>query len=473
MSFASPSFVFFLPIFILGTLLLRRRALLLFSTIGAYVFYAGGYAPYCILLFVSTVVDYFVGLGLGREDATPFQRKLYMSASLVTNLGLLAVYKYSGFAAASMNHVFSALHIHYQLPVPHLLLPIGISFYSFQTLSYTIDVYRRKIGSEKSLLNFAFYVSFFPHLVAGPIVRARDFLPQVEHHSPFGPTDTIRGIELIVVGLFKKLVVADNCAVFAERVFDNPGQYGGGAMWLGALFFAIQIYGDFSGYSDVARGLARMMGLYIKPNFRWPYFAASMAEFWRRWHMSLSYWLRDYLYVSLGGSRVSRLKLVRNLALTWFLSGLWHGAAWHFVAWGLYQGAVISGERIIENTKFGYAWEHATRLIKVPLLFLLVLLGWVLFRAPEMGVAATMWKQMLLPRGGFLRGMELFGTWPLVLVGIAALAHWVTWRTRYDIDHVSVLLRVPYGVRIALIVVGMLAVIIFAGAPRDFIYFAF
>lgn len=471
MSFASPQFVFFLIAFLIGTLLLRGKALLLFSTIGAYVFYSGSYPPYTLLLFGTTAIDYFLGLAMGREERQE-RRRLYLAISLCSNLGLLAIYKYSGFVAQSINRLLETVGIDVGMPVPHLLLPIGISFYVFQSLSYTIDVYRRVIPAEKSFLSFAFYVSFFPHLVAGPIVRARDFLPQVEKHKPFGREDTLRGLELCVVGLFKKLVVADNCATFVEPVFREPHLYGGGAIWLASTFFAIQIYGDFSGYSDVARGLARILGLYIKPNFWWPYLSHSMSEFWRRWHMSLSYWLRDYLYISLGGSRVAPLKQVRNIAVTWFLSGLWHGAAWHFVFWGLYQGAVISAERLFERTRPGKAWERAPSLLRVPVLFAIVVLGWVLFRADSVSTSAHMWAAMF-GWGDFWKGITLFGPGSLALVCLAGAVHVATWRAAYDIDTRSILLSVPYGVRIALIVGVMMVVVIFSGAPRDFIYFAF
>ncbi|MDH4046060.1 MAG: MBOAT family protein [Gemmatimonadota bacterium] len=475
MSFAQPSFLWFLLAFITGTIILRGRARIAFYTFGSYLFYSASYPPYVILLLVSTTIDYLVGRGLERVTHRPGRTALLL-ASLCTNLGLLGTFKYAGFVVTNLNHLFGGLGLSFSLPVPHLILPVGISFYTFQTLSYTIDVYRGKCPVERSLLSFACYVAFFPQLVAGPIVRATEFLPQLDGHRPLREAETVRGVELVLLGLFKKTVVADNCARFVEMIFDGNGSHGGAAIWLGSLFFAVQIYGDFSGYSDVARGLAKILGLDLPVNFRWPYLASSIGDFWRRWHITLSFWLRDYLYIPLGGSKGSAARQASSLLITWFLSGLWHGAAWTFVAWGLFHGAFIGLQRLWRAAGEAIAPRTLSipRPVAVPATFVIVLVGWVLFRANGVSQAATFIARMAgLGSTGFLDGI---GDFPLVSVAslaAAATLHLATCRFEYDVDQRSLLIGMPRAVRIVLIAAVLLVIVTFAGQQRDFIYFAF
>ncbi len=344
--------------------------------VGSYVFYAGWNELYLLLIVGSTLLDYYVGGALARTSQDRrARRKTLVTTSVVANLGLLAVFKYYGFFRDNVEATLGA-----HLPELDVLLPVGISFYTFQSLSYTIDIYRGTLQPARGLVEFALYVAFFPQLVAGPIVRASTFLPQLDHRPALGREDLHRGLERIGIGLVKKVAVADVLAVaLVDPVFADGSTLGGFAALLGVYAYALQIYCDFSGYSDIAIGSARLFGFEIPENFRRPYLATSIQDFWRRWHISLSTWLRDYLYIPLGGNRGGRWSTLRNLALTMLLGGLWHGAAWNFVLWGGLHGLWLAVGRI---------WPRVFS--RVPLLgplcaglvtFHLVCFAWVFFRA--------------------------------------------------------------------------------------------
>ena len=338
MIFSSGIFLWLFAAFILVYLLLQRRltARLLFVTAFSYYFYYKSSGTYFFLLALVTVADFFIAR-LMASSSVRWQRKVWVLVSLVINLGLLCYFKYTNFLGDVFASLVGGTFHHYDI-----FLPVGISFFTFQSLSYTIDVYRKDITPLTNLLDYAFYVSFFPQLVAGPIVRARDFIPQIRRplfvsHEMFG-----RGIFLIASGLFKKAIISDYISVnFVERIFDNPTLYSGVENLMGVYGYALQIYCDFSGYSDMAIGIALLLGFHFNKNFDSPYKSASITEFWRRWHISLSSWLKDYLYISLGGNRKGKIRQYANLIITMFLGGLWHGASWNFVVWGLLNAFFI------------------------------------------------------------------------------------------------------------------------------------
>jgi len=462
MLFHTFEFFVFLLLFVAGTALLRGQPRVWFYVGMSYVFYAAAYPPHLLLLIGSTAVDYAVGARLARAETTA-ARRLWLTASLAFNLGLLGVFKYSGFLVQG----FNALGLPLSLPDPELRLPIGISFYTFHSLSYTIDLYRRAIPPARSLAEYACFVALFPHLVAGPILRAGDLLPQIATHRPFEREATVRGMELCLVGFFKKAVIADHLARFVDPVFAAPAEHGGAMIWIAALLFTAQIYCDFSGYTDIARGLARILGFRFPQNFRWPYFSESIQDFWRRWHMSLSFWIRDYLYVSLGGSRGSLGRTLLNLLVTWLLVGLWHGAAVTFVLWGLYNGLLLALGRLLAPGRFLPRW------LCIGATLALVVFGWTVFRAQATADIAVLWGRMLAPwSAGFL---DVPATYLGLLGGLALLyvLHGLTWRRGYDPERGGILPRLPFAWRAAAVTLGAYAIVLLAGDTQSFIYFAF
>jgi alginate O-acetyltransferase complex protein AlgI len=386
--FNSLEFAVFLPTVLIVYWLLPHRLQNLLLVAASYAFYAAWDYRFLGLLVVSTGTDYAVGLGLGRARSN-LRRKLLLAFSLVVNLGILGFFKYANFFVESATDLLSSTGVEAN---PHLLgviLPVGISFYTFQTLSYTFDVYRREVEPCHDLAAFAAYVAFFPQLVAGPIERAGHLLPQMRQprRRPTRPQIT-SALHLIGAGLLKKVVLADGVAPFADRSFADPS----GptlALWVGALAFAIQIYGDFSGYTDIARGSARLLGIDLMENFRQPYLSRNITEFWQRWHISLSSWLRDYLYIPLGGNRGGRLNTYRNLLVTMLLGGLWHGAGWTFVIWGVIHGLWLAGHRWLREVR-STPDSDELRLRDAPrilMTFVTVTLVWVPFRAKDFGTA--------------------------------------------------------------------------------------
>jgi alginate O-acetyltransferase complex protein AlgI len=374
--------------------------LLLFAS---YIFYGAWDWRFLSLIWFSTIVDFLVGRTLGHEESQS-RRKLLLAVSVVTNLGLLGFFKYFNFFAAEFANFVSVFGLTAHEPTLRIILPVGISFYTFQTLSYTIDIYRRQLLPASSLLNFSLYVAFFPQLVAGPIERSKHLLPQIQSIRRVGHDDLRSGIYDIVYGLFLKVVVADNMAPLANAVF--AGGYSGGDTLIGVYAFALQIYGDFAGYSFIARGVARLLGIDLMLNFQRPYFAMDPSDFWRRWHISLSSWLRDYLYIPLGGSRGGKVFTYRNLMITMLLGGLWHGAAWTFVIWGGIHGILLIGYRIMgigtgERALAAVAdgaghrkrpvWaaprEKSRNALQAILLFQMVCVSWIFFRADSLSQA--------------------------------------------------------------------------------------
>jgi D-alanyl-lipoteichoic acid acyltransferase DltB (MBOAT superfamily) len=335
MLFNSIAYLVFLPVVFILFWSLRKylKAQNVLLLIASYVFYAWWDYRFLGLIIASTLVDYGIGLTLAKTEKIS-QRKLLLSLSLVFNLGLLCVFKYYNFFIESFVDASHTIGFSANISSLNIILPVGISFYTFQTLSYTIDVYRKQMQPTQSLVKFATYVAFFPQLVAGPIERAKHLLPQFSILKVFQGQQAISGINLILWGLFKKIVIADNCATYVNTIFSNYENLNTLTLGLGAIYFAFQIYGDFSGYTDIAIGSARLLGFDLKRNFNYPYFSRDIAEFWRRWHISLSTWFRDYLYIPLGGSRVSKGLQLRNVMIVFLVSGFWHGANWTFLMWG-------------------------------------------------------------------------------------------------------------------------------------------
>ena len=381
----------------------RGRVLLLLGA--SFYFYACWNGRLAFIICVSTVIDYLIARGM-ESMAVPRWRKLLLAVSVCGNLGLLFYFKYSNFFLQSVEASVRAMGAHASLPVLEIILPIGISFYTFEAISYTYDVYRRRIPAEKNLFHFMLFITFFPHLVAGPIVRARDFLPQVRRPKRWNWARLELGAQYFLIGMFKKMVIADRMAMFADPVFADPNQYGAVAVWVAMIAYALQIYCDFSGYSDMALGTAHMLGYKLAKNFDLPYLAANVSEFWHRWHISLSTWLRDYVYIPLGGNRNSECPRCngwltsRNLFITMALGGLWHGAAWTFVLWGVLHGVFLMVHR-----SFAALCKRAPLLdrafqswvgtgVRIGTTFLCVCLAWVFFRAPSLREAFNFLKRL-------------------------------------------------------------------------------
>lgn len=377
----------------------QNRLLLLAS----YLFYGWWDYRFLGLLLATTTIDFFCAQGVQAAATEQFKRRAFVAVSVCANLAILGLFKYFNFFAESATRLFQVFGLHADPITLRLLLPVGISFYTFQSLGYTIDVYRGRIRPAARFADYALFVSFFPQLLAGPIGRATQLLPQVENPRRVTYEDVRQGAWLILLGFFKKVVVADNLADIANAVFNFPNDYRGGAVLVGVYAYAFQIYGDFSGYSDIARGLARLMGFDLMVNFRMPYFAVNPQDFWRRWHISLSTWLHDYLYVPLGGNRQGRVRTCRNLLLTLVLGGLWHGAAWHFVMWGAYHGLLLVGHRaLVGGQKAPPARSGWGRMIRILLMFHATCLGWILFRVTSLSeftlLLGNMFHEIAPPR---------------------------------------------------------------------------
>ena len=388
--------IFFATVFALYRVLghkWQNRMLL----VASYVFYGSWDWRFLSLIFISTIVDYFAAIGITRSKTTRC-RKLLCLLSICTNLGLLGVFKYYGFFATEALAWLNAAGLHVTAPSLEVVLPVGISFYTFQTMSYTIDVYRGVTKPIHNLPDFALYVCFFPQLVAGPIERSSRLLPQIVKPRPNRPSDFVEGLYLVLMGLFKKIIIADNMAFIVNGIFAADVSTLSGVDCLAGVYaFAFQIYADFSGYSAIARGVAKWLGFDLMTNFRMPYLARSPSEFWRRWHISLSTWLRDYLYIPLGGNRGRAWRTYRNLMLTMLLGGLWHGAGWTFMAWGLFHGLILCIYRPFEkrartiDSRAGRPWWQAVASALV--MFHLTCIGWLLFRAESIGQAWEMlWR---------------------------------------------------------------------------------
>jgi alginate O-acetyltransferase complex protein AlgI len=396
MAFNTFTFLFFFLAVVVVNFLLPHRFRSAFLLAASYLFYGWWDYRFLSLILLSTVIDFYAAKRI-VVAATPSIKKLWLAGSLGANLSLLGFFKYYAFFVSSVNGVAGSHFF-----VPHIILPVGISFYTFQTMSYTIDVYRGQLDAEKSFIDFAFFVTFFPQLVAGPIVRAKDFLYQIPHEKKFDWDRAASGIQIALYGLLKKMAVADVLgAEIVTPVFRQMDQYSAASICFAVLAFSFQIYADFSGYSDIAIGTARVLGFHFPENFRFPYLSLRPSEFWRRWHISLSTWLKDCLYVPLGGNRKGTARTYVNLAVTMLLGGLWHGAAWTFVLWGAWQGLALIIDRALERSGVISATMSSrwTKIAAWSVTFLCTQIGWLFFRA---------------------------GGWNDIAVAAAKIAHWST-----------------------------------------------
>ena len=422
MLFNSLEFLLFLPTvfaayWILNLWTDRPRGLQaqnLLLLVASYVFYGWWDWRFLSLIAFSTLVDYAVGIQIAKansseisadasEEARSRTAKRWLWVSLAANLGLLGYFKYANFFIENWIEAWSDVGVHMDPWSLKVILPVGISFYTFQTLSYSIDIYRRRLQPTKNLIDFAAFVSFFPQLVAGPIERASALLPQISARRKFEYEEGVSGLRLILWGMFKKVVVADTCAIYVNDIFANYSEYSGPTLMMGAVFFAFQIYGDFSGYSDIAIGTARLFGIKLMTNFKTPYFSRDIAEFWRRWHISLSTWFRDYLYIPLGGSRVGKWKAVRNTFVIFLVSGFWHGANWTFIVWGLIHAMLflpllLSGKNR-ENVGDIHRMPTVRELGGILMTFAAVSVAWVFFRADSIADAIGFLGHLIFGKG--------------------------------------------------------------------------
>jgi alginate O-acetyltransferase complex protein AlgI len=461
---------FFVGVFALYWAMPWPKARVWLLVVASFFFYACFNQWLALIVGVSTAVDYLLALGMDRPGASPRLRRLFLCTSIVANLGLLCYFKYVNFFLESF---YAACGWAFHSPILQVILPVGISFYTFEAINYTVDVYRRRTPAERSLPHFLLFITFFPHLVAGPIVRARDFLPQIKRSKRWSWPRIHLGAQFVLMGLFKKLAIADRMAQFADPVFKDPLSYRTGAVWLAIIAYALQLYCDFSGYTDMAIGCAHMLGYKLVKNFNMPYLATSIADYWRRWHISLSTWLRDYLFIPLGGSRGFGWQNCRNLFITFTLAGLWHGAAWHFVAFGVLQGLLLSIHRPFREfckRRPGFdKWlqRPSGTFLRWAVTFTTILLGYVLFRAESFQLAGKFYYRLIIPASGMESPMANAGLW--LVVAIVALAHlcavrrvWERWQFRVP----APLLGSSY------VVVLTLALMLSPGG-QPFIYFQF
>ncbi len=482
MLFNSIDFAIFLPIvFLLYWFVINKNLKLqnLLIVVASYVFYGWWDWRFLSLIIFSTLVDFSVGLSLkNQEDVV--KRKLLLWTSILINLGFLGVFKYYNFFLDSLYDVVPGLQVVMGFNTLNIILPVGISFYTFQTLSYTIDVYKRKLEPTNDVVAFAAFVSFFPQLVAGPIERATNLLPQFYRNRTFDYAKAVDGMRQILWGLFKKVVIADSCAEYANLIFNNSADYSGSTLVLGALFFTFQIYGDFSGYSDIAIGTARLFGFDLMRNFAFPYFSRDIAEFWRRWHISLSTWFRDYVYIPLGGSRGGTCMKVRNTFIIFVVSGFWHGANWTFIIWGALNAIYFLPLLLTKNNRNhleivakGKLLPTIREFLQISVTFILTVFAWIFFRAESLGHALSyisgIFSKSLFTLPSFYGATR--SAMVLVLVLVFLLVEWLGRENQYAIEHLGTKWKRP--ARYAMYYAIIIAIFWFGGKEQQFIYFQF
>lgn len=473
MLFNTIDFAIFFPIVLLLYWTVFRKSLSLqnlFLVVVSYIFYAFWDWRFLSLIFLSTIVDYCVGLWMGQTER-PGKRKILLGISLFFNLGLLMTFKYFNFFVDTFVDVFSLFGTTLKITSWNILLPVGISFYTFQTMSYTIDLYRKRIEPTQDIVAFFAFVSFFPQLVAGPIERASHLLPQFKVKRKFNYINGIDGLRLILGGLFKKMVIADNCAQLVNHIFENYEVSSGSTLFFGAIFFAFQIYGDFSGYSDIAIGTARLMGFDLMKNFNYPYLSQNISEFWRRWHISLSTWFRDYVYIPLGGSRVKKSRLVFNIFVVFLVSGLWHGANLTFIFWGFIHALFIIPVLLFFKKETPISPERKLpslmQLLRIGTTFFIVVIAWVFFRSETITMAFDYIGKIF--SSSFFSNPEI----PKSTVLLLFLFMVVEWIQR-DREHILDLGHLKNKwIRYTIYYCVVFAIFYYAGDLQPFIYFQF
>lgn len=483
MLFNSIDFALFLPLVFIFYWFVTHRNLRLqnFLIVAAsYLFYGWWDWRFLSLIIFSTVVDYLIGRGLSKEERKP-KRKLLLWISIIVNLGFLGFFKYYNFFVDSFVDAFSFFGSEISGSSLNIILPVGISFYTFQTLSYTIDVYRRNLKPTEDFVAFSAFVCFFPQLVAGPIERATNLLPQFHKKREFDYEMARDGMRQILWGLFKKVVIADNCAQFANEIFNNSADYNGSTLVIGAIFFTFQIYGDFSGYSDIAIGTSRLFGINLKKNFAFPYFSRDISEFWRRWHISLSTWFRDYLYIPLGGSRGSTAKVIRNTFIIFIVSGFWHGANWTFVVWGALNAVYFlpllltkRNRKNLDRIPVRRFWLPSFRDgMSILLTFGMTVIAWIFFRADSISHAfsylKTIFSRELFRTPFFTHESSLKEI--IVLLGLFIIIEWIGKDQEYALEKVGLRWKAPF--RYAIYYGIIIAIFWFGGSEQQFIYFQF
>lgn len=476
-TFTSIYFFIFLIIVFLGAYILDKRARILFYTLMSYFFYVSFYPYYIFLLFGISILNYYLSKKLAGDGLSSEIKRFFLVLSLVINIGTLVVFKYISFIILNINKLFSFLHVNLCYQTFDILFPLGISFYIFIVMGYMIDIYRRQSMPAENLLDFCFLVSFFPHLLAGPILKAKEFLPQIKYAKSYDKTNTLKGIELIMLGYFKKVIIADNCAGHVNNIYLNPHINGGIAIWAATFLFAVQIYCDFSGYTDIARGIAKILGFKFPINFKYPYLSDSIQEFWRRWHITLSFWIRDYLYFPLGGSRVTQSRYILNMIITWFICGLWHGANYNFILWGLYNGILIVIHHYMNLYKLN---RFLTKLpnLKILITFILVMFGWMIFRCNNISDIPIFIRAMFFLQPDKIlsgAGLMLIVNIPKffwVILLLSSIIHIIMYKKQYDLDNILILEKIPYYGRL-LIYFCFFSMIFFNINSQTFIYFKF
>ncbi|MDX2002570.1 MAG: MBOAT family O-acyltransferase [Chitinophagales bacterium] len=482
MLFNSIDYVIFLPIVVFLFFSLPHQYRRYFLLAASYFFYMCWRPEYVLLIIYATTIDYFCGIEIEKTQSKR-RKKAFLALSIVTNLGLLFYFKYFSFLNESTRDVFQFFDWAYNMPVLHILLPVGISFHTFQSLSYTIDVYRGKAEAEKNYVTLALFVAFFPQLVAGPIERGPHLIPQFLEEKQFSYTRMTNGLRLMMWGFFKKVVVADRAAVFVNLVYNDPNSYSGFQIIIATIFFAFQIYCDFSGYSDIAVGSARIMGYNMMYNFRRPYFATTIKEFWARWHISLSTWFRDYLYIPLGGNRVSQPRRYFNLFITFLVSGIWHGANWTFVIWGALHGFYLVFANFLKDIGLTIRLGSSkvvnllNYFLQLGITFCLVCFGWLFFRANNVSDAFTLIKRSLSASksqlGPYLFGAELMEDL-LVLLFFIALLETIQLLQEKVLSFNRWIPTLPTVLKWSVYIAGILLILIYGKFEKtQFIYFTF
>lgn len=478
MLFNSLAFAYFLPIvFIIYWLIADKRLVyqnfLLLTA--SYFFYACWDWRFLFLLMFSTLLDYLTGIQI-EKPKNKMKARFWFWLSISVNLGFLGGFKYYNFFAESFASLLHELGMHINPGTLNVILPVGISFYTFHGLSYIIDIYNKRIRSERNLIDYAVFVSFFPLLVAGPIERATHLLPQIKQERIFNYSYAVDGLRQILWGLFKKIVIADNCAEYANLIFNHSGEYYGSTLLLGAIFFTFQIYGDFSGYSDIAIGTAKLFGIELLRNFAYPYFSRDIAEFWRRWHISLSTWFRDYLYIPLGGSKGSDLVKIRNTFIIFIVSGFWHGANWTFIFWGFLNAIYFLPLLLLKKNRsnldivaMGKHLPTFKEFVSIAITFGLTVIAWIFFRADSLPHAFSYLFGML--SGSMLLKPQVFPIWLILLVCTFIL---IEWKGR---EHSFALATIgknwPKFLRWSFYYSLILLIIYLGGQQQQFIYFQF
>lgn len=479
MQFNSIGFLLFLTIvFLLYWFVFKeRKARNLLIVISSAFFYAS-WNPYCLILIaITTLCSYYSALLLQRFDDNPSLKRTITATNIALNLLILCVFKYFNFFAESFSFLLNAIGFSADWVTLDILLPVGISFYTFQALSYTIDVFRRDIEPTNDLVAFSAYISFFPQLTAGPIERATNLLPQFLRQRHFDYPSAVDGMRQILWGLVKKMLIADNCAMAVDIAFRDYQTLDGSMLLLGAVLFAFQIYGDFSGYSDIAVGCSKLLGINLMQNFKTPYFSRDIAEFWRRWHISLTTWFRDYVYIPLGGSRCSKLKVIRNTFIIFLLSGLWHGANWTFVYWGLYHALLFLPLLLLNRNRRYTDMPGASRLLpslkeslQMLVTFLLVVVGWIIFRAENMPQAIGYITRMFTE---FDLSIPPHGRKAAIYVFIFVIIEWLQRNKQHglQLSHRGIWSYRP--IRWSLYYIIFILVLLLGGTSVQFIYFQF